>query len=409
MAIHALKARYVFPVSSEPIPDGMVSLDGERIAAVGRQVSADTVADLGNAAILPGLINAHAHLEFSNLAKPLGEPGMGFANWIRRVIEYRWQTIGNELDAVQDGFRQCASCGVTTVGQIAQADWLESAIVVDTADGTALLELIAPTADRVAAALELAQKYISIGCAKHTTNYWQIGLSPHAPYSVHLDLLKKVIALSAKMQLPLAMHLAESREEMQWLAEGRGPLKELLIELGAFDSTTVPVGFRPLDYLRMLGNASRVLVIHGNYLGDDEIVFLADHVESMAVVFCPRTHEYFGHDCYPLERMLAAGVTVCLGTDSRASSPDLDLLSEIRWVARNYPEIPPPTVLKLGTLQGAWALGRDQEIGNLEKGKYANLAVVPLPDRDTADPHELLFDSDKPAKQTWFRGRRISG
>jgi len=205
------------------------------------------------------------------------------------------------------------------------------------------------------------------------------------------------------------MQLAESPAEIQWLQDGNGPLKDLLKDLGVYDPAAAPQGSRPLDYLQMLAVAGRVLIIHGNYLSHDEIGLLADHAESMAVVYCPRTHQYFGHDRYPLERMLTAGVTVCLGTDSRASSPDLDLLAEIRHVARHFPELSPRVVLQLGTLQGAKALGRDREIGTLEPGKYANLAIVPLPDRESADPYELLFDSDKPVAATWFRGKRVCG
>ena len=107
--------------------------------------------------------------------------------------------------------------------------------------------------------------------------------------------------------------------------------------------------------------------------------------------------------------MLTAGVTVCLGTDSRASSPDLDLLAEIRHVRQHYPELSPGMVLQLGTLHGAKALGRDGEIGSLETGKYANLAIVPLPNRKSTGPYDLLFDSDKPVAATWFRGKRVFG
>jgi cytosine/adenosine deaminase-related metal-dependent hydrolase len=403
MAIHALKARYVFPVSAGPIANGLVSIQGERIAAVGERVAADTVEDLGNAAILPGLVNAHTHLEFSDLTKPLGEPAVGFADWIRRVIEYRRQTAGSNPRAVEKGLKECARSGVTTIGEIAQPDWPGASLRQHTADGTAFLELIAPTADRIEAA---------VGCVKRTdedTPDWQFGLSPHAPYSIHRDLLQKIIELSVHRQIPLAMHLAESREEIQWLDEGKGPLKDLLMDLGAYDPAALSRCSRPLDYLEMLAVADRALIIHGNYLSRDEIGLLADHAETMAVVYCPRTHDYFGHDRYPLEQMLSAGATVCLGTDGRASSPDLDLLAEIRHVARLYPDISPRTVLQLGTLQGAKALGREGEIGSLQAGKYANLAIVPLLDSKSADPYELLFDSNKPVAATWFRGKRVCG
>ncbi|MGD0382908.1 MAG: amidohydrolase family protein, partial [Thermoguttaceae bacterium] len=396
MAVHALKARYVFPVSSGPIANCLVSIRGERIAAVGEHVAADTVEDLGNVAILPGLVNAHAHLVFSGLTKPLGEPGIGFVDWIYLI---RRESLKARIQAVKKGINECVRCGTTTIGEIAQGDLSMPLIENMKADGTAFLELIAPTADRVPAAMELAQTCLTTfegsgfevrgsGCTSYLSSEprtpnpeplnWQVGLSPHAPFSVHVDLLQKIIELSVHRQIPLAMHLAESREEIQWLDEGKGPLKDLLMDLGICDPAAVSRFSRPLDYLEMLAVADRALIIHGNYLSRDEIGLLSDHAETMAVVYCPRTHDYFGHDRYPLERMLTAGATVCLGTDSRASSPDLDLLAEIRHVARHYPELSPQVILQLGTLEGAKALGRDGEIGSLQAGKYANLAVVSL-------------------------------
>jgi cytosine/adenosine deaminase-related metal-dependent hydrolase len=187
------------------------------------------------------------------------------------------------------------------------------------------------------------------------------------------------------------MHLAESREEIEWLRSDGGPLRELLQDLGAWRPGRFGGG-RPLDYLHALAQADRALVIHGNYLDDEEIAFLAAHRRRMAVVYCPRTHAWFDHDPYPLARMLAAGVTVALGTDSRASSPDLSLLAEMQDVARRHPEIEPRAVLEIATLGGARALGREHSIGSLAPGKRAGLAVVALPEGRAADPHELLVD-----------------
>ena len=168
-----------------------------------------------------------------------------------------------------------------------------------------------------------------------------------------------------------------------------------------------PVGKRPFDYLKVLATAHRCLVIHGNYLDDAEIAFLAENAAKMAVVYCPRTHAYFRHAPYPLEKMLAAGVTVALGTDSRASSPDLSLLAEMRFVAKQYPQIDRRRILRLGTIDAARALGRAEEIGSLETGKAANLAVVALPDGNAADPYRLLLESECPVVQTWFRGSPV--
>jgi cytosine/adenosine deaminase-related metal-dependent hydrolase len=205
------------------------------------------------------------------------------------------------------------------------------------------------------------------------------------------------------------MHLAESLEEMQLLAEGTGPFREFLEERNAFDPSIFPGGKRPLNYLKTLSAASRALIVHGNYLDDAEIAFLAQHSPRMAVAYCPRTHAFFRHEKYPLEKMLSAGVTVALGTDSRASSPDLSLLAEMRFVVKLYPQLRPITIFRLGTVNAARALEREEEIGSLAPGKMANLAIVALPKRSRSDPYELLLESDGPVVQTWFRGQRVHG
>ena len=225
------------------------------------------------------------------------------------------------------------------------------------------------------------------------SEHWQPGLSPHAPYTVHPELLARAVDLSVEHEIPLAMHLAESREEIDFLRDGRGPFRELLESRGAWDPTARPRGARPLDELRVLARAHRALVVHGNYLDDEEIDFLGRQRRQMAVVYCPRTHAWFAHARYPLEKLLAAGAIVALGTDSRASSPDLSLLAEMRHVAREFPAMSRATILELGTLGGARALGLDSQIGTLEPGKWANLAAIALPEDAAADPHELLLDA----------------
>ncbi|NQT16680.1 MAG: amidohydrolase family protein, partial [Planctomycetes bacterium] len=216
----------------------------------------------------------------------------------------------------------------------------------------------------------------------------------HAPYSVHPELLQHVVRMSAADGFPIAMHLAESREEIELLGSRSGRFVDFLRQLGVWEPDNFPPNGRPLDYLEALAEAHRALVVHGNYLDDEEIAFLARRADRMAVVYCPRTHAYFQHPQHPLGKLLAAGATVALGTDGRASSPDLSVLAEMRFIARKCPSISPDTVLRLGTILGARALGLDHRLGTLEPGKQADLAVIALPDRESPDPHELLFDSD---------------
>jgi aminodeoxyfutalosine deaminase len=422
-----LRARYVFPVCGDPIPDGAVTIEGERIVACGAggspaqstrggRPARQELRDLGNAAIIPGLVNAHVHLDFSDLPAPLGQRGIAFVEWLRLVMAYRQQCAPADRKVVARGLDESLRSGVTTIGDIAQPG---QPTVASDAEVTAFLELIAPTVDRVGGALELASSHLnSVGqtflSAGETAAHWtdrsvcptvrRAGLSPHAPYSVHLNLLTALVEVSNRHDIPLAMHLAESPEELELLQNGGGPLRTFLEELGAWDATVIPQGARPLDYLRLLANAHRALVVHGNYLDEEEIEFLGAHAERMSVVYCPRTHDWFAHRDYPLQKLLTAGAAVALGTDGRGSSPDLSLLSEMRFAAQEHSAVPLADILKMGTMQGARALGREAEFGSLAPGKRADLAIVALPDRSAADPHKLLFDPAASVVACYCRG-----
>lgn len=400
----ALKARYLFPVGAPPLADGVLTVRGGKIVAVGRSAAEDCeVEDLGNVAILPGLVNAHVHLELSDAPRPLGSPGMAFPDWIRQVIAYRRGRKAEPSAAVRQGLEESLRSGTTTLGEIAQPGWPEEEFERSPTGAVVFLEAIGLVRDRMAAKLEEARRHLaSAAGARH----WRAGLSPHAPYTVHPELFAGLAMLAAEAQAPLAFHLAESPEELQLLASGGGPFRELLESLGAWQPEAIPRGTKPLDYLRQLAQANvRSLVIHGNYLDDAEIALIAQARETMSVVYCPRTHAYFGHARHPLARLLAAGANVAVGTDSRASNPDLSVLEELRFVAREFPQLPRLTVLELGTLRGAEALGLADSIGSLAPGKLANLAVVRLPEGDAVEPHELVFDSAEPVIKTYCRGK----
>ncbi len=266
--------------------------------------------------------------------------------------------------------------------------------------------MIAPEPARAAAILQAARGHL---CRPLPGARWSAGLSPHAPYSVLPEVLAEAVSLSAEHQVPLAMHLAESLAEIEWLRTGRGPLGQWLEERQVSRPNALRLGPRPLDYLRLLAQAHRLLVVHGNYLSAEEIQWLVANVPHAAVVYCPRTHARFGHDPYPLEHMLAAGLTVALGTDSRAAAPDLDLLAEMRFAACRPPEVSPETILRMATLCGARALGRGEQTGTIEPQRRADLCAVGLPEHDAADPYELLIDSPRGVVRRWFQGSALGG
>ncbi len=358
----SLKARVVYPVDRPPIEHGVVTIEGERIDSVCERAAGGDVADLGDVALLPGLVNAHTHLEFSHLRQPLGQPGMSLPDWIRLVIAERGH--GNQ-DAHRNsiiGLSDSEAAGVITIGDITTCT---NSLRYDV---TQFHEVIGFSRARAESAKNALMARIDLfRSASRETRY---GISPHAPYTVSPKLLSALIEISRKHDLPVAMHIAESLEELQLLRDGTGPFQELLDERSMWDANAIPRGSRPMDYLRMLAAAPRALVIHGNYLDEEELSFLASNRERMSLVYCPRTHAYFFHRAYPLAKALATGVRVSVGTDSRASNPDLDLLAEMRFLAKTHPTVVSHEILWMGTLSGAEALGASAILGALHRGSW---------------------------------------
>jgi cytosine/adenosine deaminase-related metal-dependent hydrolase len=420
-----LRARWVFPVDGPPLENGTIEVAEGRIAAVHKQEGPITT-DLGNAAVIPGLVNAHTHLELSDVAAPL-EPALPFTSWLDSVIGHRrlrGAEAGAALTAAIVGADESLRTGTTLVGDIVSRDWSAGSTSPDGPYGVAFLELLGLTRERVAQQCEVARRHLerggridrcsvagdqlSVPVAPREAADWSAGISPHAPYSVHPELFAKLVELAVEFQAPLATHLAETRSELQLLEHGSGEFVDFLARLGVWQPSAIPRGTRPLDYLRMLAPLPRSLVVHGNYLSDEEIEFLAE-CPGASVVYCPRTHVWFGHEPHPWRAMLARGINVAVGTDSRASSPDLSVWKELTFVHRRQPDLSPATVLELGTIRGARALGQGRDSGSVSQGKRADLAVVSLPAMDAADPYALLFHPASSVTGVMCAGRWVVG
>ena len=394
----SLRARWVLTMDGPPLDHGVVTIaDGRIVGVCSQRAHAGPSDDLGDVVLMPGLVNAHTHLEFSQLEKPLGSSRVLLPAWVRLVIADRNRTGRDVAEAISLGLQESLRAGVTTVGEIAttHAKFYSNE---NAPQLVAFQEVIGFSAARTESVLvDVEQRLENCGASVRS------GVSPHAPYTVHPQLLTQLVELAIAKKLPVAMHLAESREELQLLAGNDGPLRDLLEERSMWDAEAIVPGSRPLDYLKVLSRARRALVIHGNYLEPDEIRFLAEHRERMTVVYCPRTHAFFGHAPYPLQEMLAAGVRVVLGTDSRASNPDLSLLDEMRYVYRHHSGIRAEDVLAMGTSASASALGLDKAVGTITPGKQANLITVPC--NVHSSPTEDILQSDNFLSGTWLQGK----
>ncbi len=393
----SLTARWIFPVAGPPLERGVVTICGDRITAVEPRGISTADLDLGNAAILPGLVNAHTHLDLSGLHVPIPFTG-DFTAWLRAVIAHRRGLQPNQVrDHVRAGLAESLAHGVTLLGDISGAGLSWPVLAQAPLRAVVFLELLGLTAERAEQAGAAAVDWLAT-CVPTPT--CRPGLSSHAPYSVRSDLFAAAASLARTRRLPLATHLAETLDELHLLRTHQGPFAGFLEQLGVWDPAGL-VGDVP-QVLTLHKGVSPLLLIHGNYL-DPALL----RGRPVAVVYCPRTHAWFGHLPHPFPQLLAQGTCVALGTDSRASSPDLDLLAEARFLVQKYPEVPPAAVLRMATLNGALALGWADETGSLEPGKSADLVVLPLPDRNEADPHRLLFEPGLDVQRVLFQGRWV--
>ena len=383
--IQSYRAAYVIPMDRPPIPNGTVSVSAGQIVSVGKHRSghsARSVQDLGDVAIIPALVNAHSHLEFSQLLQPLGYPGIEFTAWIREVIQTRKttnSTLSEKSVAIRQGLSESWSAGVGCIGEIATAPVDQDDYVLPPQpQGPLPIHLIVFNEQLGRSESQFEQK---IADAKNfvsakTNSRVTAGISPHAPYSVHSKLLAGLVKLAIEQRVPVAMHLAETSAERELLERRTGPFVELLADLGVWHAAAFLPPQNTLQVLQILAQAPRSLIVHGNYLNSAELEFIARQPSHMSIIYCPRTHQFFGHERYPLEKILAAKICLAIGTDSRASNPDLNLFTELQTVSQAYPGLSPLQVLEFGTLNGARALGVEPTYGSISPGKSAFLSLI---------------------------------
>jgi aminodeoxyfutalosine deaminase len=265
-------------------------------------------------------------------------------------------------------------------------------------------ELIGLTRERAQQSLQQARGWLETHADLPTC---RAGLSPHAPYSVSASLFRDAGELASRMRAagwssPVAIHLAETAEELLLLARREGPLRAFLQEMGAWDPHQLAASPEVIvRYFDELG-VPPLLLIHANYL--TPLPPSRDRLD-IPVVYCPRTHHAFGHRPHPFRAFQAGGTSVALGTDSLASNPDLDVLAEARFVHEKNPDVPMNLLVRMATLTGAKVLDWDDITGSLAPGKSADLVILPLPNADNADPHPLVLESSLPVKAVVFRGR----
>ncbi len=382
-------AEYVLPVSSEPFLAGAVAVDGSLIAAVGERSEVSSrfpdaeTRDFGNAAILPGFVNCHSHLEITAMRGSLDDVEHDFRSWLLKLNSLRAGLSDDEIRKFAVlGVREAAAAGITCLGDIGRfGDVGLTALTEVGLRGIVYQETeFSPdvrTADKDF--VDLAAKFERLHSS--ATDLVKIGLSPHSPYTVSSRLFELIAEYAIINRLPLTIHAAESNGELELMTSGNGFFTDIYEKFGV--EWTSP-HCTPIEYLERLGVLSaRPLLAHCVAVSGTDIAKIASYGASIA--HCPKSNAKFGHGYAPFEQFLDAGIAVGLGSDSVASNNVCDMLEEARFAAlasrnreRSARFISAKEMLETATLGGARALGLDSQIGTLEPGKQADIAVISL-------------------------------
>ena len=370
-------------MTAPPIEDGAVLVDAAgRIAAVGPHRHVPTppgteTREFRDAVLVPGLVNCHTHLELTHLGGTNAEPE--FATWIRRVRELKGATSPNAFDAAAvAGVKDCWARGVTCVAETGSTGAVMRALHDLGGRGIVYQEVFGPDPSQLDASMRELEAAV-VRLRRLVTSQLRLGVSPHAPYTVSAPLYETVAAYARREDLPVAVHLAESKEESQFVRDGAGPFADAWRARGI---AVEPRHCTPVEYLRRLGLLTpHTLCIHCVQVDQGDVAVLA--AAGARIAHCPRSNRAHRHGSAPLAAFRAAGLEVGLGTDSVVSVGELDL-----WAEADAAGLDGDDALRALTIDGARALGWDHEIGSLEVGKAADLAVLTV--RPSDRPTVLL-------------------
>ena len=378
-------APYILPIDTDPLLDGAVVVEQDRIVALGPRESicstypSQAIVEFPQHILMPGLVNCHTHLELSALANKI-PPGLAFTDWLRKVIELRSPWGEKEVKtSIRQGINRLIASGTTCVGEISNSGLSKKGLEEAGLRGIVFLEAIGFQAERAEFALaQLEARLVELSLSGGRV---QVGIAPHAPYSVSPALFRQIadmVTACPDNVYKLSVHLAESREEKLFLADGSGPLRRLLEWRGSWDDTWQPPGCSAVQYLsRLQALPPKVLAVHLNYLQPEDYPLLAR--QQVQVITCPGSNAWLGHNNPHLRALRQEGINLALGSDSLASNDDLNLFKEMRILARQNSWLQFDELIQIATLGGARALGFEEQVGSLTPGKQADMIAVAAP------------------------------
>lgn len=386
-----IRAKWLLPITEPPIEDGWIETAAGRIVRLGAGRAPGDATDLGDVAILPGLVNAHTHVELSWLAGRV-PPMASMHEWIAAIVRIRRAGVpgghDTEVAAAREAVASMVASGTVVVGDVSNTLITPGLFYEAGLAGVVFHELIGFSAPDPGGAVREAWARIddaraSLGGVEPPLSFSVVA---HAPYSVSPALFQAIAARAERA--PLSVHLAESPEEVEFLRSGRGPIRRTLETLGVWTDTWRVPGCDPVQYVTDLGYLRPgTIVAHAVHVTDDGLERLRR--ARAVVVTCPRSNLWVGAGPPRLAHFYASRVPVAIGTDSLASSPSLNLFDELAEMRRLAPEVSAATLLESATRVGATALGLDRDYGTLAPGKRAALVRVAIPG-GVADVEEYL-------------------
>lgn len=375
-------ARWVIPIAEPPIRDGVVAVEGTTIAFVGsaKDGPRGDAQDLGDVILMPGLINAHCHLELTAMRGFLED--IDFRRWILRLTNARRSVLDRDalLDSARFGIEEGLLAGITCFADTGDSAVAMHAMREANVRGINYQEVFGPDPKQCDESIAGLREKVA-GLRYLETPLVRLGVSPHAPYTVSDDLFRATADLAREQHLPMAIHIAESELEQRMVVHADGSFAEGLRRRGIDVAVR---GTSPIDLLARLGVLDvKPLLIHCVRANADDIAQIA--ASGSSVAHCPASNAKLGHGLAPLDELLAAAVPVGLGSDSMASNNRMDILEEARLALLSQRarlgSVETPSaqdVLELATIGGAMAIGIDRQVGSLEEGKQADLAAFAL-------------------------------
>jgi len=398
------RAAWLLPITQPPIRHAWLLTDNGRVVAFGDSKPGDfgstREVDLGSVAVMPGVVNAHTHLELSWLHGRV-PPTDDFLKWIRAVVALIYQRHEHAAEAdraILDAIAEAQRCGTALVGDISNDLVTSRPLAERNLAAVVFHELINFRASGAETTVADAVRRIAAMPANETVRHT---LAAHAPYSVSPALFAAIReALGRDRFARSSVHLGETQAELAFLKDGSGPWRQFLGEMNAWDPSWTAPRCGPVEYLERTGFLDeRVLAVHGVHLSSHDLNRLA--ARGATLVTCPRGNIRTGAGTPPIRSFYCSGVRVAVGTDSLASVPDLNLFSEIAEMRRLAPDVPARSLLESATLSGATALGFDRELGSIEAGKRDRLITIDVPDA-VADIEEHLAGGVDPKRIRWL-------